>query len=71
MIGVMELRNVEDGKLCATVGSEWSGGLETKRCVTVRGEWAPGSGVCTSTSYLLDLGNLITNLSLHFPVLGS
>ena len=47
IIGVMELRNVVDGKLCATVGSEWSGGVETKRCVMVRGEWAPGSGVCT------------------------
>ena len=46
IIGVMELRNVVDGKLCATVGSEWSGGVETKRCVMVRGEWAPGSEVC-------------------------
>ena len=46
MIGVMELRNVTDGKLCATVGSEWAGGSETKRCIMVRGEWAPGSGVC-------------------------
>ena len=45
IIGMMELRNVVDGKLCATLGSEWSGGGQTKRCVMVRGEWAPGSEV--------------------------
>lgn len=53
MIGVLELRSVVDGKLCATVGSEWVGGgseTETKRCVMVRGEWGPGSGVCVAFS---------------------
>ncbi|KAL9069676.1 MAG: hypothetical protein Q9161_005377 [Pseudevernia consocians] len=44
--GMMELRNVMDGKLCATLGSERVGESDnrvTKRCVMVRGEWAPGT----------------------------
>ena len=43
IFGMMELRNVMDGKLCATLGSERVGesdGRVTKRCVMVRGEWA-------------------------------
>ena len=45
VMGMMELRSVVDGKLCAVLGSERRGeGDEphTKRRVMVRGEWAPG-----------------------------
>ncbi|KAF6226960.1 hypothetical protein HO133_008401 [Letharia lupina] len=43
IVGLMELRNVMDGKLGAVLGGELVDGPDTKRRVMVRGEWAPGS----------------------------
>ena len=49
VFGMMELRNVADGKLGAVLGSEQSGDGDEcgagKRRLMVRGEWAPGGEV--------------------------